>query len=47
VDISSLYLLFKDKEVDGQKSLGNPDVEEGSAMFGRTAWRGKWRIFQE
>jgi hypothetical protein len=43
---------LEDKWVCDQKCFGNADVDEGSAMFGRTAWTGKrrirgGRIFQE
>jgi len=39
-----LWLFFEDKGVRVQKCLGNANVEQGSAKFGRTAWRGKGRI---
>jgi len=38
------WLFFEDKGVRDQKCLGNTDVEQGSAKFGRTAWKGKGRI---
>jgi len=38
------WFFFEVKKVRDQKCLENADVEEDSATFGRTAWKGKRRI---
>jgi hypothetical protein len=37
------WLFFEDRWARNQKYLGNADVEEGLARFGRTTYRGKKR----
>jgi len=37
------WFFFEDRGFHDQKYLGNAAVEEGSANFGRTAWKGRRR----